>query len=304
MIKETPDITEPVEVFGFSTAKEIINQTLNYQNLTKGYTSFDEPNIPSGFGNIDQITKGFKPGTLTTVSTRPGNGKTAFMLSVVHNVAVMLERKVALFSPERSAVKVINRLIESSTSHSIEKIRQGLLREGEQAHTMSLIDPIASAGLFIDDTPTLDTTAIVQRCKQVHAKQGVDIILIDSPELFMAHLQTIECRDAAFSELITSLKAVSEELNIPVVLFNQLPKPATLVNGGFIPSLKELPEYVTNPSDTVFFLHRPEYYQARNVSVPKGSIEIVFGKLHGSEVKHVTYLRFIESIDRFVNPEE
>jgi replicative DNA helicase len=304
MIKETPDITEPVEVFGFSTAKEIINQTLNYQDLSKGYTCFDEPNIPSGFGNIDQITKGFKPGTLTTVSTRPGNGKTAFMLSVVYNVAVTLERKVALFSPERTAVKVINRLIESNTSHSIEKIRQGLLREGEQAHTLALIEPIASAGLFIDDTTTLDSAAIIHRCRQVHSKQNVEIILVDSPEHYMAHLQTQECRDSAFSELVTGLKAIAEELNIPVVLFNQLPKPATLVNGGFIPSLKELPEYVTASSDTVFFLHRPEYYQARNVTVPKGSIEIVFGKLYGAEVKHVTYLRFIESIDRFVNPEE
>lgn len=304
MIKETPDITEPVEVFGFSTAKEIVNQTLNYQNLTKGYTGFDEPNIPSGFGNIDQITKGFKPGTLTTVSTRPGNGKTAFMLSVVYNVAVMLGRKVALFSPERTAVKVINRLIESNTSHSIEKIRQGLLKEGEQAHTLSLIEPIASAGLFIDDTTTLDTTAILARCRQIHARHAVEIIFVDSPELYAAHLQTQECRDSAFSELVNGLREVAQELSVPVVLFNQLPKPSTLVNGGFIPSLRELPEYVTSPSDTVFFLHRPEYYQARNAAVPKGAIELVFGKLNGAEVKHVTYLRFIESIDRFVNPEE
>lgn len=96
MIKETPDVTEPVEVFGFTTAQELVNQTLNKPNI-QGTSPYEEPNIPSGFENIDKITKGFKRGELITIATRPGNGKTAFLLSLIHNMAVMQERRVALF---------------------------------------------------------------------------------------------------------------------------------------------------------------------------------------------------------------
>lgn len=304
MIKETPDITETVEVFGFSTARDLVNQTLNYQDLTKVYSAYEEPNIPSGFEHIDRITKGFKRGEITTISTRPGNGKTAFLLSLVQNIAVLLERRVALFSPERSAVKVINRLIESNTSHSIEKIRQGLLREGEKAHTLSLIQPIASANLFIDDSTNLDAKEIAMRCHLVNQRHHADIILVDSPESYTAHILDPEARDAAAEEMILGLKNIAAELDIPIVCFNQLSKPVSMINGGFTPSTKELPVYLTENSETIMFIHRPEYFHVRNESLPKGTVEMIIGKLNGKVGSHIAHMKFIDSIDRFVNPED
>ena len=303
MIKETPDITEPVEVFGFTTARELVNQTLNYHNITKGYTAHEEPNVPSGFQNIDKITKGFKRGELTTISTRPGNGKTAFLLSLAQNISVLLERRVALFSPERSAVKVISRLIESNTSHSIEKIRQGLLKEGDREHTISLIQPIASANLYIDDSPNLDSAEIVRRCHQVKTKYQTDIILVDAPELYTSHIQEPGSRQSATEELIQSLANVAAELDIPVVCFSQIGKPASMINGGFTPSLDELPDILATRSGTVIFIHRPEYYNMPSKSLPKGTVELIIHKTgNGTEPKS-THLKFIESIDRFVDPQ-
>lgn len=303
MIKETTDITEPVEVFGFTTAQELVTQTLNIQNITKHYSAYEEPNIPSGFENIDKITKGFKRGELTTISTRPGNGKTAFLLSLIQNVSVLLERRVALFSPERSAAKVISRMIESNTSHSIDKIRQGLLKEGDKAHTISLIQSIASANLFIDDSANLNADEILSRCRQVKQEHQAEIIFVDAPESYTSHIQDPESRDAASEELIVALRNAAMELDVPVVCFNQISKPANLINGGFVPSLKELPGFISENSGTVMFIHRTAYYRAASDSVPKGSVELIISK-HNSEVKqHLTYLKFIESIDRFVNPE-
>ncbi len=303
MIKEMPDLTEPVEVFGFSTAGDLVNQTLNFQNLTKKYEAYEEPNIPSGFGNIDKITKGFKRGEITTISTRPGNGKTAFLLSMVQNIAVLLERRLALFSPERSAGKVISRLIESNTNHSVKKIREGLLREGDKENTLSLIKPIASAGLFIDDSKNLDAQEIVIRCHHVCKKHHAEIILADSPDSYTTHIHDPESRRAACEEIILSLRNVASDLDIPVVIFNQMPKPSDITNGGLMPSIKEIPEYLAENSDTVIFIHRPEFYQRKNVSIPGGMVELIVKKLHQQETQQFTYLRFIESIDRFVNPD-
>jgi len=303
MIKELPEIPERLEVFGFSTAREIVNQTLHQTVSHRGDAGSESPNISSGFVSLDAITKGFSRGSLTTIGTRPGNGKTAFVLSMIHNISVVMGRRVALFSPERKAVKVISRLIESHTSHSVDRIRKGNLKAGDRAHAMSLVDAIAEASLFIDDTPTLYAADLIQRCRSAVVHQQAEIILIDSPESYVMHILDPERRESALREIIEGTKRFAEEAEVPVVLFKQLPKPASLENGGFIPSLKDLPPFVSALSDNVIFIHRPEYYQAKNTSVPEGSVALITGKLNNKEEKQETFLRFIESIDRFIDPD-
>lgn len=302
MIKEMPDITEPVEVFGFSTAKELVNQTLQHQQYTKPSPAGEEPNIPSGFDNLDQITKGFKKGELTIVATRPGNGKTAFLLSLVHNIAILMEKRVALFSPERSALKVINRLIESTTSHSVDQIRGGLLKESDMAHVASQVHRIATSSIFIDDVATLDAQELLLRCYQVKNKHHADIIFVDSPHAYVAHIQDSEVRRSEQQEMMETLQGLARELNIPVVCFHQMPKPASLINGGLTPSLKELPDCMALQAGTVIFIHRQEYYTTRNENIPKGTVELIIEKHSLFSIPQRTYLKFIESIDTFVNP--
>ncbi len=303
MIKETPGITEPLAVSGFFTAGELVNQTLNYPHIKKHYSAYEEPNIPSGFENIDIITKGFKRGELITVGTRPGNGKTAFLLSLVQNLALSLDRKVALFSPRRSGVKIISRLIESNTSHSISQIRNGLQKETDKAHLISQIRHIASAGIFIDDSVVLDATEMLLRCHQVRNKHIADIIFVDSPESYASHIQDPERRYAETEELILTLKYAARDLDVPVVCFTELPATPGMVNGRLLPSLQELPPYLLTASNTVIFIHRPEFYQVRNSSMPKNTIELIIGKNHDEVVQEHLCLKFIESIDRFVNPD-
>ncbi len=303
MIKELPEIPEQLEVFGFSTAREIVNQTLHQTANHRGDTVKETPNVSSGFANLDSITNGFKRGSLTTIGTRPGNGKTAFVLSMIHNISVVSDRCVALFSPERSAVKVVKRLIESHTSHSVERIRRGTLKDGEQAHALSLVDAIANASLLIDDNPTLNDREITKRCQAAVKQFHAEIVLVDSPESYVMHLHDPEVRAEALQEMITSLKQFAVEAQVPVVLFTQLPKPHTLINGGFVPSMKELPDFVNDHSDNVLFIHRPEFYQSSNTSAPKGTVSLISGKIDNREDKKETFLKFIESIDRFTDPD-
>ncbi len=303
MIKELPEIPEQLEVFGFSTAGEIINQTL-HQTTQKHCSECKEgPHIPSGFNNLDNITKGFRRGTLTTIGTRPGNGKTAFVLSIIHNISVTLRHRVVLFTPERSARKVVHRLIESHTSHSVDKIRKGLLRSGDQEHVMSLVRAIGDAGLYIDDSVHLHASEIAARCRQAITNPGVEIVLMDSPESYVMHIADPERRQEAFREIVTTLKEVAQEYCVPVVVFTQLPKPSSFENGGFIPSLKEIEPVVAEASDDVIFIHRPEYYQLTSSTVPAGMVSLITGKLGNIEEKQETFLKFIESIDRFTDPD-
>lgn len=301
MTKETLDITESVDVFGFASARELISQTLDNQNFTENYSAYSKPNIPSGFKNIDLITKGFKKGELITISTRPGSGKTAFMLSLAYNMSVLLQRNVAIFSPERSSLKVISRLIESETSHSLDKIKKGNLKEGNNAHAISTIQRIASANLFIDDSKGLSPKEVLLRCHQVLQKHHAEIILADNIAQYTEHIHDPAIKKSVLEELTLTLKHVAKDLNIPVICFTQVKPLQGQINGNTAPSAKELPGFIVDNSDTIMMLNRKPFHKINKDKIPKGNVEIIIEKQNSEDTLEKTYIRFIESIDRFVN---
>jgi replicative DNA helicase len=85
MTENTIETTQHLAVF--DNIQSILNQTLA-EKYVKAHTNKAHDGINSGFYDLDRITKGFHPGELTTIVVRPGIGKTAFLLSLVDNVAI------------------------------------------------------------------------------------------------------------------------------------------------------------------------------------------------------------------------
>lgn len=303
MIHETQEATEQVAVFGFTTAKNIVGQALKENKNLQHNIDIDESNLPSGFTNLDKETRGFKKGELISFAVRPGNGKTALLLSMVNNLAVKQNKHIALFSPERSAEKIINRLIESETGMSINKIVNGSLKEGDKERALGQIKQIGSADIFIDDSKSLDAKELMLRCHHIKSTAKVDAILIDAIEMYSSHIHDNEIRNLEFESMVNTLNIIAKELDIPVICFTQLNQPVSASNGGLTPCMKELPTFVCEKSATILFLHRPEYYNASQEELPKGIVELIISKLNGKHTEKTAQLRFIESIDRFIDTE-
>ena len=60
--------------------------------------------VGSGFTELDKITSGWQKSDMIVVAARPGMGKTAFVLSMARNVAVIFQHPVAIFSLEMSSI--------------------------------------------------------------------------------------------------------------------------------------------------------------------------------------------------------
>ena len=83
--------------------------------------------LQTGFTNLDKITSGWQNSDLIIIAARPAMGKTAFVLSMLKNMAVMYNYPVALFSLEMSNVQLVNRLIVNTCEIPGEKIKNGQL---------------------------------------------------------------------------------------------------------------------------------------------------------------------------------
>ena len=74
--------------------------------------------VPSGFSELDRLTAGWQPSDLIIVAARPSMGKTAFVLSMARNMAVVHKQPVAVFSLEMNNLQLVNRLISIEAERS------------------------------------------------------------------------------------------------------------------------------------------------------------------------------------------
>lgn len=297
MEQNTVEITEQPEVFSFTSIRELVNETLKTEiGKTPSLVG-----LPTGFKALDKVTGGFQKGQLTTIAVKPGMGKTAFLLSVANNMAVRNNYAVAIFSAERSSRKMTSRLIESETGMSLEKLQNGKLKASEKDHMNSLVNGIAKARIFLDDTPGLSTADLLQKCRQLKLKHQADLIIIDYLELLSGDHSETGSRAEQLSAIVQLIREVARELNLPILLFSQLPGLFPGFGTSPRPALKDLPVFLSEWSDVVLFLHRSDLDPGQGKIPGKARVEMIIAKHQDPSKQGVVPLAFIESLSKFTD---
>ena len=115
-------------------------------------------------------------------------------------------------------------------------------------------------------------------------------------------------REQEISMISRQLKALSKELNIPVLAMSQLSR-AVENRVGNKPQLSDLRESgaIEQDVDIVCFIHRQEYYTKSSVDAEghniKGVAEFIVAK-HRSGATDTINLRFVSRFARFENEDE
>ena len=115
-------------------------------------------------------------------------GKTAFMLSLVRNAAVVNKIPVAMFSLEMSSSQLVSRLISSESNLESEKIRKGLLENYEMEQLKIKTKAISEAPIFIDDTPALSIFELRTKCRKLKLQNDIQMIVVDYLQLLTTDL--------------------------------------------------------------------------------------------------------------------
>ena len=293
----TLEVTEQPEGFRFTSIRDLVNQTLN-ENF--GDLSTTE-GVYSGFKKLDEVLGGFKKGKIYTIAVKPGMGKTAFLLSLANNMAVKNNHSVAIFSAERSDVKMTKRLIESETGMSVEKLKSGALKPKERDHMLSLLSNIAKANIFIDDTQGLSLGGFAKNLQYLCTLEQPDLVMIDYLELLDAANKE-EDMAVQYGRIMENISAIAAKLNVPVLIFSQ----SVGHTNGYLsderPSLKVLPDFLKQHSDVLMLLHRSNVFPGNGQDSRKDLIELVITSNGQSEQETVVPLQFIESTAKFVDP--
>ena len=260
--------------------------------------------VPSGFTDLDRLTSGWQKSDMIVLAARPGMGKTAFVLSMAKNTAVQFNQGVAVFSLEMSSVQLTKRLMAMQTGINSEKLRKGFTSQDDWDQLHGKINDLATAPLFIDDTPALSIFELRAKCRRLKMQHDIKLVIIDYLQLMTAGTSGGN-REQEISTISRSIKEIAKEISVPIIALSQLSRSVETRGGDKRPMLSDLRESgaIEQDADMVIFIYRPEYYgliEDENGMPTDGIGEIIVAKHRNGSLDTIR-LRFIKQLTKFDN---
>jgi replicative DNA helicase len=215
-----------------------------------------------GMANIDDHTGGWQRGTLNILAARPGMGKTALSLAIAKYPAMVLKKPVAIFSIEMRAKQLVGRLAASESNISSSRINQKSINRHELQTMGARCFKLIEAPIYIDDTPNISFSDFRSKARKLFYDHKIELIIVDYLQLMTA--DDTGNREQEISYISRNLKAMSRELDIPIIALSQLSRQVENRTGkdSKRPQLSDLRESgsIEQDADNVMFIFRPEYY--------------------------------------------
>ena len=291
--------------------------------------------LSTGFKDLDELTNGLQPSDFIILAARPSMGKTALALNIAQNVALRgakegeAPKRVAYFSLEMSSEQLVQRMICTEAEVEIRKLRSGWLSQPGKNKTAALsmgqaakennepetdniwdrlqqaTDRIASAGIFIDDSPTLTLAELRSQARKLKTEEGLDLIVIDYLQLMQAPADQpwSANRQHEVSVISRGLKALARELDLPVLALSQLSRSVEMrqVKRPMLSDLRESGS-LEQDADIVLFLCRDDFCRETEED-PIRLMELVVAKHRNGPVGKVE-LFFDHECTKFIGMEK
>lgn len=261
--------------------------------------------VPCGFPSIDIVTMGWQPSDLIILAARPSVGKTAFSLNIARNAAVDHHIPVAFFSLEMPAIQLAKRLMTSESGLGAEKIRGSSKLESYEWEQLEYkLKQLASAPLYIDDTPSLSLMEFRTKAKNLVKNKGVRLLIVDYLQLMMGPSELRGMREQEVAAISRTLKATAKELQVPIIALSQLSRNAVQrQGGGGKPQLSDLRESgsIEQDADMVIFIHRPDFLGMSEDPADKEKAQIIIAKHRNGETKDIDMIYKGERV-QFIEP--
>lgn len=254
--------------------------------------------IATGFTDLDRMTGGLKDGQLIIIAARPSMGKSAFATNIAEAACLENGTPTALFSLEMTGEELMERVLCTQTGIKLQRVRDGFMSKDEMRKLGQKVTDVASAPLYLDETPALSIAAFRARARRAVAKHGVKLLIIDYLQLMKGSTKRAQQdRRLEIDEISSGLKATAKELGVPVIALSQLNRDA---EERAEPKLSHLRESgsIEQDADVVALLHRPE--RVSHKEEDKGKAVLILAKQRNGPIGRIE-LYFDAEITRFKN---
>jgi replicative DNA helicase len=258
--------------------------------------------LATHYTDLDEMTSGLQKADLVILAARPSMGKTSFAMNIAENAAIDDSKTVGIFSLEMSSEALLQRLLCSRAIVDAHKMRTGSLWSDDMKKVVRAMEELATAQIFIDDTPGISLTEMRAKARRLKQAQGrLDLLVVDYLQLMSGGSKRFENRTQEVSAISRGLKAIAKELEVPVIALSQLSRAPESRGGDHRPQLSDLRESgsIEQDADVVMFIFREEIYKQDDPEL-KGRAEIIIAKQRNGPIGKFQ-LAFLHNSTRFAN---
>jgi replicative DNA helicase len=176
--------------------------------------------IPSGFKQLDDMTSGFRNSDYIVIGSHSSIEKTALILPMITHIAVKKKIPTAFFSSEMSDTSLGKQLLSKESKVDLKDLDSGNLGANDFSSLTEGAAMLYDTPLYIIDSPKTSLLNLWNHAKQLHKKEKIEVLFIDNNILVNPENNRIQTFNQ-FAEISKSLKRLSQELNIPIVVFSQ-----------------------------------------------------------------------------------
>jgi replicative DNA helicase len=217
--------------------------------------------VPQGIYSVYSRIGGWVDGDLIILAARPSVGKTAIALTFARSAAEYFlheknGKEVLFISKEMKSDQLIKRMIGSD----LQKDLRTTLNQLDLNAIGGISERIKKLPIYIEDGDfiSVKTISAIARKKKREGKLGMIVVdylgLLDSDDFKSKN------REQEVANISKTLKALSRELEVPVILLSQLNRESEK-RADKVPQLSDLRESgaIEQDADIVMFLHRPYF---------------------------------------------
>jgi replicative DNA helicase len=234
--------------------------------------------IPSGWGELDRIIPGFRPGEVTVIGGRPSMGKSVVLLNIAAYAAIRLRENVLAVTLEMSAGDYMERLLAAEAGIELGHIRERALTDDDWDRIAKARIALADADtLRIHEGPDLSAQGIRAELRAMRRSgKPAALVTVDYLQLMEGSGQR-ESRQLEVSGMSRALKLISREFGVPVLVGSQLNRGPEM-RSDHRPVKADLRESgaVENDADIVILLYRDDEYVED--SPRAGEIDLIVAK--------------------------
>jgi replicative DNA helicase len=256
--------------------------------------------VPTGFADLDEMTRGLQGGDLIIIAARPSMGKTSLVLNISQYVATQPNLTVGFFSLEMSKESLFIRLLTSEAQIDSHRLMSGAIGQKDYGRISHALETLSAMRLYIDDSSNIGVLEMRAKCRRLLAEHGLNLIVVDYIQL-MSGRGRFENRTLELASISRSLKGLAKELNVPIVVLSQLSR-GPESRADHRPQLSDLRESgaLEQDADLVGLIYRDDVYNKDPNNPDAGTAELIIAKQRNGPTGTVR-LAFLREQTRFAN---
>lgn len=168
----------------------------------------------------------------------------------------------AFFSLEMSTLRLVRRAMFQHSGGDLQRFRTGYANKQDFDLLGRSAKLMAASNVWIDDTSRLTVDMFKARCRRMVRQYGIKMFCLDYIQLMKSHRERHQRPDrvAELEEISGEIRALSKELNVPIIILGQLNRDVEKGDRWRAPRSSDIKNCgaIEQDADVIMLLYKPK----------------------------------------------